>query len=666
MLNHRSSVFTLMVVLVVQGALLFPVFGQDDFSYRVGVGKSDITGPAGDIAMFGFSKEGQSTAGIHFRLFVRAFVIAEPEGENRAAIAVADIGSVPHEIQREVVDRLGRRFGGAYSMSNTLLTATHTHSGPGGYWHYGGGDSPLGSPFNKAHFDHIVDGIVDAIAQAHEGLAPGRVVVAEADVENAGAQRSAPAYLANPESERAKYDSDTDKRMTLLRFETESGPIGVLNWFAVHPTSMTYNNRLISGDHKGHASALMEENPDFVAAFANSNCGDVTANLNLDNTGPGDDEFETTKIIAERQFEVAERLFKADGDAIEGRITALQTYVDFSQVTVDGKYTGSGTQQTCASAYGYAFAAGSTEDGGGHPLFKEGMLERVPAIDTILKTMLPPPSDEFRACHLPKIVLFATGEQDPPMYQQVLPLSIVRVGSLAIIGFPGEITTMAGRRLRETVASELGDSVEHVVIAAYTNDYAGYTTTNEEYNTQQYEGGHTLYGPWTLAAHQQEYAKLASALVKGDSPTADATPIDLRGTLTDSPLGISIDATPEGSKLGAAFEDVNEDYAAGDRVDVRFWTGHPQHAFMRDGDFASVQRRDGDMWVPIATDNSWSTRFYWVAGKSADEASIAHITWDMSPDVKPGAYRIVHTFWAKTSDEKAKQHSAISGEFAVK
>ena len=84
--------------------------------------------------------------------------------------------------------------------------------------------------------------------------------------------------------------------------------------------------------------------------------------------------------------------------------------------------------------------------------------------------MMPPPSDEFRACHLPNVILFATGEQDPPLYPQVLPLSIVQIGSLAIVGLPGEITTMAGRRLRETVAAALGSSVEHVVLAAYMND----------------------------------------------------------------------------------------------------------------------------------------------------------------------------------------------------
>ena len=34
--------------------------------------------------------------------------------------------------------------------------------------------------------------------------------------------------------------------------------MGVINWFAVHPTSMNSTNHLISGDNKGLASQLLE------------------------------------------------------------------------------------------------------------------------------------------------------------------------------------------------------------------------------------------------------------------------------------------------------------------------------------------------------------------------------------------------------------------------
>ena len=35
--------------------------------------------------------------------------------------------------------------------------------------------------------------------------------------------------------------------------------MGIINWFAVHPTSMNNTNHLISGDNKGLASQLLEK-----------------------------------------------------------------------------------------------------------------------------------------------------------------------------------------------------------------------------------------------------------------------------------------------------------------------------------------------------------------------------------------------------------------------
>ena len=42
----------------------------------------------------------------------------------------------------------------------------------------------------------------------------------------------------------------------------------------------------------------------------------------------------------------------------------------------------------------------------------------------------------------------------------------------------------------------------------------GYTTTREEYQEQCYEGGHTIFGQWQLAAFQTRFAELARELRK--------------------------------------------------------------------------------------------------------------------------------------------------------
>jgi neutral ceramidase len=96
-----------------------------------------------------------------------------------------------------------------------------------------------------------------------------------------------------------------------------------------------------------------------------------------------------------------------------------------------------------------------------------------------------------------------------------VPVQMFRVGRLLVAAVPAEVTTMAGRRLREVVlvAAEAAEAAEsaaagpsdleegwEVIITGVANGYAGYVTTGEEYDAQRYEGASTLYGPHTLAA----------------------------------------------------------------------------------------------------------------------------------------------------------------------
>jgi len=59
--------------------------------------------------------------------------------------------------------------------------------------------------------------------------------------------------------------------------------------------------------------------------------------------------------------------------------------------------------------------------------------------------------------------------------------------------------------------------IEQVLICTYCNDYMGYVTTNEEYQEQAYEGGHTIFGQWTLAAFQTRFALLTDQLCKPEA-----------------------------------------------------------------------------------------------------------------------------------------------------
>lgn len=638
--------------------------------YQIGCAKADLTGPPVGVQLWGFVREDQLSQGIHFRQWARAFVIAEPGSERRLAFVSIDIGSVTHAIHLSVVEKLQQQFGDQYTLANTILSATHTHAAPGGHWQYGA-KSPFGGPFYQQYFDVIVDGIVAAIVAAQGNLRPGEILVDTGIVADAGANRSLAAYLNNPEAERAQYDSPTDREMTLLKFVVDGEAIGAVNWFPVHPTAMTYHNKLISGDHKGHGAYLMESqlgqrDGAFVAAFAQSNCGDVTPNLNLDNTGPGGDEFETTRIIAERQVQVAMNLFRSAEQPLRGPLDYRMCFVDFRYRPVDEQFTGAPHCRTCPSAYGYSFAAGSTEDGGGHPMFREGMLQRNQMVDALVKKTfkVDPPSDECRECHGRKVILIATGETKPePAFTQILPMTLARIGGLAIVAVPAEFTTMAGRRLRATVAELLGDSIEHVVLAGYCNDYGGYVTTKEEYDLQHYEGGHTLYGPWTLAAYQQEFHRMATAMRSGAQIDQGPLPQDARGTVESVALGTA--GSAGSADWGSVASQPAESYRPGQIAAADFVSANPRDAYPQQATFVRVERRSGDQWQVIATDDDWQTRCHWIQADDDSGVWRLAVSWHIPATAKAGSYRIGHFGSGKDENGVLRSFQGYSRTFVV-
>ena len=58
-------------------------------SYRIGSSKRDITGPAAELGMMGFSDVDQKTVGIHSRLYARTFVVEEQD--NHVVIVSAQL-----------------------------------------------------------------------------------------------------------------------------------------------------------------------------------------------------------------------------------------------------------------------------------------------------------------------------------------------------------------------------------------------------------------------------------------------------------------------------------------------------------------------------------------------------------------------------------------------
>lgn len=634
-------------------------------TYLIGAGIYDITGPAAELGMMGYGRAGQTTRGIHTRLRSRAFVFAEVKNPERRVVFVsADLGMIFQGVKQAVIQRLQARFGeGLYSPANVLLSATHTHSGPGGFSHYTLYNlTTLG--FSARNFEAIVEGIVESITRAHHNLVEGTLRTAASDLFGVSINRSPSAYLRNPEAERARFPHDTDKRMTLLRCDGLDGePLGEINWFAVHGTSLHNTNRLISGDNKGYASYLFERALDtdyaasrtFVAAFAQSNEGDVSPNVlgDIDGDGclegHGVDDVESTHISGRAQFEHAALLYEEADAELHGPIDFRHAFVNFSDLEFPLE-TGE-LVRTRRAAIGISMIAGA-DDGPGYG--RQGVSCEHPLLDAL-----------YPARHAEKPVLFAMGHAKPyPWTPEVLPVQILRVGSLAIIGLPGEFTTMSGRRIRNVVASALaGSGVDHVVIAGLSNAYSGYVTTREEYAAQQYEGASTHFGPWTLAAYQHQVGRLAQALATGEPVPAGPTPRNLCAAQHCFKPGVVFDAAPPFKHFGEVAKDSKPSYHPGEHVDVSFWGAHLANDLMTQGSFLEVQRHTTDGWLPVARDWDPETQIVWERVGLA--ASRVRVHWEIPRYAAPGTYRIAHFGKAKRIDRKLRPYTGLSSPFRI-
>jgi len=657
--------------------------------HQIGVGKHDITGPCVQVGFTGMLNIDQQGEGLQTRLFARAFIVAD-DRQNRVAIVVADLAMCTQAVKLEVVRRLGSDAalqgdkGPLYTDENLMITATHTHSGPGGYSHYLAYNASIPG-FNGQNFECIINGIVESLRSAHASIQPGRIYLARGSVPDCGGNRSAKAYLNNPADERAKYSEDTDREMVLLKFTTVSGsPLGVLNWFAAHPTTMGEKNRLVSGDHKSIAASLFEKAlSGTISAFANSCCGDQSPNTKFGSRPDGVHDIERALEIGQLQFQAAWQLFQSDGTELQGSIACRQAYVDMSNCRIEGT-----ALRTWPAAMGYGMLNGSREDSEGFKVRKWGegttknnFQEDFNLKSEILKRFIAPvlgvhwPDRTsllrgYEEGHAEKPIVFHLGLarfRGVPLVPCILPVQMFKIGPLVILGHPGEMTTMAGRRMRDTVRDAFRpQNVDPVVIAAYANSHSGYTTTREEYAVQNYEGASTLFGPWTLDAYQQEQARVARA-IRDDLPLASAVLL----SISNGQILHGLErAVPDTKVPGLPFDfgDVEVDVQAscqrGQRASATFLGGYPNNDLRTGHTYLAVKRKIGGIWISAYNDHDLCTFFRW---HPRGTASMITIDWDIPGDQVPGLYRIKYFGHYWTGFPKTmKPIEADSGEFLVR
>ncbi len=699
-------------------------------AFRFGSGIADITGVVANTGGMGWEDPAQVLSGVHTRQYARAFAIASPCNGKRILFVSTDTGMIFGSVRQGVLAAIAAdaQLATRYGPDNLMLSATHTHSGPAGYSHH--------EAFNLFHFGFdednlnvIVRGIVESIRKADANLqantATAPITLGIGELLNTNINRSLPAFERNSEAERREFldgrgdPVDVDKRSVQLNLVRANGsPVGLINWFGVHPTVVGSYESFVSGDNKGYASLLFERlmNTDydaadsvdtFVAAFAQTDEGDASPNIFIRQLphpdparGGAANDFASAALSGTKQAAKALELFSSS-QQLSGPVDYRFFHVKMDEVTVES-YDGPAlppewdapVKRTCDPALGVSFGAGA-EDGPGPTVegascadpdfaqaaaddFAAGSAGKIPpnlAATTVLCNVGLLPAMDL-SCHAEKPILFAIGE---PMNAEpsILPFQLFRLGNMAILGVPFEVTTMASRRLQKTLLKTLAPvGVDTVVIAGLVNDYVHYLTTREEYSAQQYEGASTIFGAWQLAAVQQESARLAQSMVAAvAAPTGpayvDATPVVRRTPYSPSD-------SSSGGSYGDVLEDVTASAVRGESISAVFQAGHPRNVVRAQTalSFATVERRQPDgSWQVYRNDNAPELFFRWrsdsqMEGNPNDAPvtgpSQAEVRWEVPLDTPAGEYRLRHNGVAQESPSAATiLYEGVSSGFTI-
>lgn len=540
--------------------------------YRAGWSRREIAVVPRGLAMHGFGMPQHRALGRQTPLYARAVFLRDARGRT-LIFCCLDLGYVTHAMRGGVDAVLRREMGTDYDDAALVLTCTHTHSGPGGCSHdvlYN-----LVTPgFVPEHLAAVVEAAAAAILTAWRDAAPAQLGLVAGAFDPAvpvAWNRSLRAYNRNPEVQPRGLDEThlaLDRGMQVLSLRRDGRVHALVSLFGVHATCLGAGLRNYDGDNKGYAAAQAERAlqragaADAVAIFAQATAGDVSPHFH----GPrqaarrkalrGAAEVEYAQDNGRRQSELALALLASGAERpLSGGIDAVFSYADLSAVHADAEFAGGETQAyTSEPCHGLAFFAGTPVDGPGIAAPLAAVIKRAALLVQKLRLRSRDDTEDqayyrrLYAAQSPKAVLIEAGRKrvlgrplekvalpgfldpsvaelkrqvragavkDSAMIPSVLPLQIVTIGGLALVCCPGEFTTTAGARLRQTVQQRLAaQGIERVLICTYCNDYMGYVTTRQEYEEQAYEGGHTVYGKWTLAAFQTLYARLARQLLQ--------------------------------------------------------------------------------------------------------------------------------------------------------
>lgn len=274
---------------------------------KIGISECTIT-PSFPVSLAGFAAERIANEK-YDDLFIRV-ILFRVNGEIYGIINYDLIG-----IDELIISRLKEKLGAKdLKFSNFIISATHTHSGPGGVINTSSGilkgtDYVMGIPDLKL-IDWVVDQTVKTVDNALENMKEGEILIQKDILENIGSNRNNKNFPGNNE-------------ITVLFFKQDNGSTATAVNFACHPTVLNMNNTKISADFPGAMNALLKKYGYAFGAYLNGCSGDISTRFTR--KGNGYQEVERYgKLLADKVNEMYKSAYKLDINDVEVKTIRVQ------------------------------------------------------------------------------------------------------------------------------------------------------------------------------------------------------------------------------------------------------------------------------------------------------------------------------------------------------
>ena len=559
---------------LVEGDLSPPPRPGGSAGLRAGFGRADITPPPG-VGLAGNGPEGRRATGYRLRLYARALVLEDPGG-NRIALVVADLGLGSALLHRRVAALTAAAD--SIGIDRLVLTVTHIHSGPGHYFEAAALNEQSSSVvgYDPVLLDSLARRIAAAVHAAKLDLREAKAAWGSRRLWGFSRIRSLPAQLRDLPLPTPPADAPQaldpayrliDPTFTMLRIDQRDSaggsfrPAGAFSVFAIHGTGNAPAGELLDPDIGGIVERKLERHIDPSGAFvprafhlfAPGSEGDVSPAWSPESRcgvpvvapwpmldGPFTRPLWQWKPDAPRNqascIQAARRsielLGNALGDSAIALFESLAGRLD-SQLGLARAFTTLALREDAESlgicpvpAGGMALLAGADDAAGrlrGWRMLgllslgmEQGAARKKPAGCQGAKHQV---LDLFFGS-LPNKLL---GTKILPSFAQ---LTVLRIGNRLIGTVPGEVTTVAGKRMQAAMlagARGIGIPVDSALVMGLSNGHVMYVATAEEYGAQYYEGASTIYGPGEAAMFARALGGLAGMLSSGDTlPSASA------------------------------------------------------------------------------------------------------------------------------------------------